>query len=563
MLIDDFKSFQVSVFDSNFQNFATKAIIPEIINDNHVIDFLIKNKESLTKFYIEFKNLIDKGENKIESYKEIFDKFPFESIIINFSKKKSLLKELFKEKDYLYDLIYYFMLWHICDIYFFPKEKKDNKEIDEKKIIEKNEIIEEVKTSENKEFKPYFTINVVYSYINSFYEDYKKDDDLLIYQKVLLFCSNVYFFIEMKSEEEYKKSNLKYVRLDKSEENSVFKISLKFLNEFIDSLNSKSEIFYPLLLLDSGIYYRNSGSIYGFDFQTCDNIKEHLRDLLPDIIFIYEESYKFPEVYNVKGFNYKGFKTIFLNKVIVLDNYKNDPLKTDNDLKDVKHYGMRTSKFFMHESFGHNKFIFHQNDRPGSPRHFYNKNNVFVTMIQGNEYLKNTNKEEYIKINRKNGNLGESGNFIDYFFGFYNGELIFDYLFYSIKNIGKLIDNVSFFTSPDLKTISEYIITKYRIQSKNINFEEKSGTSLLDDIEEMKSKLDDKDEAIEKKIINPTEKKLLDIKKDSYKNIIFIEQEIEQENGYDYLMKKIAEAKTREEARAYEYELIFHHLKMT
>ena len=193
MLIDDFKSFQVSVFDSNFQNFATKAIIPEIINDNHVIDFLIKNKESLTKFYIEFKNLIDKGENKIESYKEIFDKFPFESIIINFSKKKSLLKELFKEKDYLYDLIYYFMLCHICDIYFFPKEKKDNKEIDEKKIIEKNEIIEEVKTSENKEFKPYFTINVVYNYINSFYEDYKKDDDLLIYQKVLLFCSNVYF----------------------------------------------------------------------------------------------------------------------------------------------------------------------------------------------------------------------------------------------------------------------------------------------------------------------------------------------------------------------------------
>ena len=133
MLIDDFKSFQVSVFDSNFQNFATKAIIPEVINDNHVIDFLIKNKESLTKFYIEFKKLIDKGENKIESYKEIFDKFPFESIIINFSKKKSLLKELFKEKDYLYDLIYYFMLWHICDIYFFPKEKKIIKKLMKKK----------------------------------------------------------------------------------------------------------------------------------------------------------------------------------------------------------------------------------------------------------------------------------------------------------------------------------------------------------------------------------------------------------------------------------------------
>ena len=128
-----YKSFQVSVFDSKFQNFATKAIIPEIINDNHVIDFLIKNKESLTKFYIEFKNLIDKGENKIESYKEIFDKFPFESIIINFSKKKSLLKELFKEKDYLYDLIYYFMLWHICDIYFFPKEKKIIKKLMKKK----------------------------------------------------------------------------------------------------------------------------------------------------------------------------------------------------------------------------------------------------------------------------------------------------------------------------------------------------------------------------------------------------------------------------------------------
>ena len=256
MLNDDFKSFQLSIFDSKFQKFATKAIIPEIINDNYIIDFLIKIKESITKFYIKFKNLIDKGENKIELYKEIFDKFSFESIIINFSKKKSILKELFKEKEYLYDLIFYYMLWHICDIYFFQKQIKNNEIIDGNKIIEKNEIIGMVKNSENKEeFKPYFTINVVFSYINSYYEKYKKDDDLLIYQKVLLFISNVYFFIGMKSEEEYKKSNLKYVILDKSEENSVFKISIKFLNDFIDSLNNKSEIFYPLLLLDSGIYY--------------------------------------------------------------------------------------------------------------------------------------------------------------------------------------------------------------------------------------------------------------------------------------------------------------------
>ena len=38
-------------------------------------------------------------------------------------------------------------MWYIL----FSKRKKNNKKIDEKKIIEKNEIIEMVKTSENKE----------------------------------------------------------------------------------------------------------------------------------------------------------------------------------------------------------------------------------------------------------------------------------------------------------------------------------------------------------------------------------------------------------------------------
>ena len=76
----------------------------------------------------------------------------------------------------------------------------------------------------------------------------------------------------------------------KNQNISILKIFIKFLNDFVYNINSKSDIFYPLLLLDNGLYYRNDDLVYGFDFQNCDKVKEHLKDLIPDVFFIYKKN---------------------------------------------------------------------------------------------------------------------------------------------------------------------------------------------------------------------------------------------------------------------------------
>ena len=81
-----------------------------------------------------------------------------------------------------------------------------------------------------------------------------------------------------------------------------------------------------------------------------------------------------------KGFNYKGFKIIFLNKLVLLNNYKGNPIKNDINYKEVKHYATRAAKFFMHETFGHIKFIYQKEIGHSSPRYFYNKDKIFITI---------------------------------------------------------------------------------------------------------------------------------------------------------------------------------------
>ena len=72
---------------------------------------------------------------------------------------------------------------------------------------------------------------------------------------------------------------------------------------------------------------------------------------------------------------------------------------------------------------------------------------------------------------------GESGNFFDYFFGMYGEELVLN-LIYLIKDIGKLIDNVKYFTSDNLSILEDYIICKYNMNKNNLEFNESEKTSL-------------------------------------------------------------------------------------
>ena len=266
-------------------------------------------------------------------------------------------------------MIYIYILWIIYNAILFSKDNididndnnidkdlLDNDESDENdNSIEKDGNDKNNDDSISNEVICNYSISEVFEYITKFYEKYKNDKELLNYQKVLLFWSNAVYFIKINDMIEYNNSKLEYVNIKNIENNSVFGLCFQFLNDLIFNLNNKSEIFYPLLLLDCGLYYHSDTPTYGFDFQNCESIKSHLKDLIPDVFFVFEKRDLCQEE---KGFTYKGFKIIFLNKLVVLNNFKGNPIKNDNNTRDVKHYAIRTTKFFMHETFGHVKFIY-------------------------------------------------------------------------------------------------------------------------------------------------------------------------------------------------------------
>ena len=530
-------SYQLSVFD-----FEKKAVVGKIStnikNEFSVVKNLEENRINLENFFKDINILINDQKYDHGDYENIFRNSNIKKILINFSQPNSALKSEFSNND-LYRLLYIYMLWYTLDIYYYSKKSI-------KKI-------------------PFLTM---YKYITNFYNKYLNDKELLPYQRAILFCSNVIYFTNINDISIYESLELEYIKLEKADNNSVFGLSTKFINDFVNNLNSNSYLFYPLLLLDSGIYdHFKYGNIYGFDFQSCETLKEHLRELIPDVLFLYNKK---DLLENDRGFNFKGLKVIFLNKSVLLNGYKGIPISEnfneDIDINMNKHYAMRITKVIIHECFGHNKFIFKREEKKeklSSPEQFYNKKKCFIKMIK--KSAKNAiifNSEKYFLTNSMNSNPGESGNFLEYFFGKYENDLIIDLLL-KCKNIGKLIDNASYFTKEDLEILKKYIIDKYIISEKSIKYEEKQTTSLEDDIKEM-------DLFIKKNGIKiteePKEKPKIDFQKsmDEYGAFSFLEdiEEQEEKKNYDYYAKKILESKSNEESREYALELIMNHLKV-
>ena len=554
-LIQTNKSFQIAFFDFYKNAYAIKAINLEE-NELLIVNVLKKNKSILIEFLNNIEKLIKKKEENEEEYKQLCQKVPLEKNIINFSQDKELLKKEFDNED-LYHLIYIYMLWLVFSAIFFPDDNNKSNENNIDNDNDNNNRAENKDDSkdENESFSDEYVFNYtifeVFENITQFYEKYKKDSKLLIYQKVLLLCSNIIYFIRLNNINEYNSSKLDYIKTEELNKNSVFGLCFQFLRDFVTNLNSKSEIFYPLLLLDSGLYYNGRNSTYGFDFQSCENIKNHLTDLIPEVFFIFEKKYLLQEE---KGFTYKGYKIIFLNKLVILNNYQGNPLKEDKNEREVKHYAARASIFFIHETSGHTKFINKLNGGPSSPRHFFNKSKEFITMITKYNEEKDKDKKvvNYFRIN-------QDQIFLDYFFGTYEDELILN-LMYLIKDVGKLIDNVKYFTNSSLKILKKYIIYKYELCKRGIQFIEDENSSLENDLKKMKEIMKSKGIVLAKKK-KFHEPKISGKRKDEF-DVLFINADEKKIKNYSYYVKKIQESKSYYEFSKYMKKLLFKHLKL-
>ena len=129
------------------------------------------------------------------------------------------------------------------------------------------------------------------------------------------------------------------------------------------------------------------------------------------------------------------------------------------------------------------------------------------------------------------------------------------------KDIGKLIDNVKYFTNENLKILKKYIIYKYILTQKGIKFEGKDNTSLEEDIKEIEEIFKIKDIKITN-YKSSKESEIDETKKNKNKGTLFFYAGESENRNYSYYVKKIQESKTNSESNKYFKELLFHHLKL-
>ena len=496
-------SYKVSIFDIQKSYYATNIIKKD---DEFSIISLIKiYKKELKDFHDKINNL---KSNIEKDYLDIIISYSEKIGIIEFnlSQNKNKLNEEFKNDDDYY-LIYLYFLWYIL-LYSYAKSENNN-----------------------------IRIRTMFDYIKQFYNIYLEDKTLSAYNKVLLFCSNCIYFADIKDINMYKSRKLRYIKTKEIIKNTVYDLAFNFVNKFINKLNSKSLLFYPLLLIDNGLYYfgndttNNNDTVYGFDMQTSDNIKNHLRNSLPEVFFEYEEEEKDFIVDN--GFNYKGFGTIFLNKARLLKNYDKSPesyvYSNNKEMIESKNFAIKVSKTLMHETFCHNNYIYKSPKSIQSPLKFFTKNNRLVTIVPKNSKV--NNNKVFLKASKEYGK-GESGKFFEYFFGQYDGNLIIDLIF-EINDVSKLYDSIDYYVKENLDDIKKYISMKYLLQKKKIIYEDKKGLSLNQENKELEKLCN-----INKENVNNLFNEILK-SSDSIDDFYFIYEFEGETKGYDYYMKKI------------------------
>ena len=227
--LDSLNSFEVAVFDILKYYFASKVIQKK--EKISIIENIKMFRNNLENFYINIKTLYNEKEDNIDKYSSIINESKIIEIEINFSQKKSTLENEFKDNQDYY-IMYLYLLWFALGAYCLKIKKE----------------------KENKKENEYLSIRDIFRYTEKLYIEYQKDEDLLTYQKIMLIYSNILFLLTFPNIKKYEDCKLKYIKRKDIKSKSVFGISFHFLEEFIEKLNSKSYLFYPLLLLDCGLY---------------------------------------------------------------------------------------------------------------------------------------------------------------------------------------------------------------------------------------------------------------------------------------------------------------------
>jgi hypothetical protein len=470
---DSFNFIPFSHFPSNkinnnsfqFSIYSKEAIISKpnklLNNGVDISDFYFSNKEQIE---ITYKQIIDSLNIKTETISNIIEATQKQKSVnnefnkINFCKSKQELENVFDKKEYI-DFFYQILVIKL--------------------LIKKPKYLESKESFKNALNK-----------FNEFKEKINLDEDLKIYQKI--FGLIIYNYILRK----YNCFNTYYIKRKDAKENSVFNHAINFLNSFINELNEESPAFFKLLEINNQYGYFKDSIAYNFNLFNVNDIKEHLREILPDIIFIFNSNC------STKSFSFSQTGSIAINSFYLFQNYEEINLLKNyekNKNSNVENISMLLSRLLLHELYGHTKYRSKANikNQETSPIICFSKGKIKALTHIGNK----ARSKNLIKIffTDKN-NKGDTGHYLETAFGKIKEDYIILY-FDKLKDIKKFLKFPEYFIDKNkINILKRYIFLQYIFEQLKLNLNTDNYSNLEDGIIYMESIIKPKIESNEFKI---------------------------------------------------------------
>jgi hypothetical protein len=406
----------------------------EEINQLNFDKLYAQNHEDVDKMYDIFIKILESKEknetkNLIKNFKDIYDskKYNLEQIV----KKKYIYSKKILEADLNKECYFDFRFKLISFLLFGENiSNEENYGIDGLKNIH-------TKFLENR-------------------EKLDKDKLLKTYEKIFLLIA--IYSSELLYKDDY---IIHYFHIKNIEKDSPLFFAYEFLYNFINDLSYDSIFYYPLLSIDGGLYkyhykkYTGNEylSTYGFNMLSLDKIKEHLQNLIPEVL-IWS---KYIEDVNAKTDPLNG------NVILNINQFKDINLDK-NELEEYasKHHAFILSKILIHELFGHKKSSYSKEGKNHNSIISFRNEHGELNIIDSNDDKNNIFKDTKEIFDGKNpySFKGDSGYFIEYFLGKINNEYTIAVIdtIQNDTNLSKLLDSKLWHT--DISTFKEYLKLK-------------------------------------------------------------------------------------------------------
>jgi len=331
-------------------------------------------------------------------------------------------------------------------------------------------------------------------YLQEVFEKAKKDFEVISTktnlnneEKLKLLSTYLLLYGDCDDSSELKLIKIRSFIFSEKEDNSIMEKVYQFYQAFFNGLTEDSNIFFYLLQLNSGIGFCRKQKVYTFDLTTVEMVKNHLNELFPKFLTIYDYN-------NSKERSYEAFCSQQTGGIAIDQNYliPNDKCKDidfnsktlDISQNDSNEIAMNIVLFLFHEYMGHKKF--HNSETKSDSPIKIIRNNKIIQLKYELNFKRNDENSEYILTT--NERKGDSGHFLELCYNKFNDKLIMKHLI-TMKNKGKLVKRADLFNKSQ-ELIEKYVTLRKIAEEKEMFFNFKDTTSIEDEISEMNSKID-------------------------------------------------------------------------